>query len=62
LTIQIRTGFPAYAETVTGIVLAAVVIFEVVGPLLTRRALLVTGEAQTMPSPLQETSDVSLSV
>ncbi len=57
LTIQIRTGFPAYAETVTGIVLAAVVIFEVIGPLLTRRALLATGEAKTMPSPLQETGD-----
>ena len=31
---------------------AAVVIFEVVGPLLTRRALIATGEAKTIPSPL----------
>jgi Kef-type K+ transport system membrane component KefB len=54
LTIQIRTAFPDYAATVTGIVLAAVVIFEIIGPLLTRRALLLTGEAKTMPSPLQE--------
>lgn len=54
LTIQIRSAFPAYAVTVTGIVLAAVVIFEIVGPLLTRRALLLTGEAQTMPAPLRE--------
>ncbi|MGQ0736489.1 MAG: cation:proton antiporter [Acidobacteriota bacterium] len=54
LTIQIRSAFPAYAATVTGIVLAAVVIFEIVGPLLTRRALLITGEAQTRPSPLSE--------
>jgi Kef-type K+ transport system membrane component KefB len=54
LTIQIRSAFPTYAATVTGIVLAAVVIFEIVGPLLTRRALLVTGEAKTMPSPLRE--------
>jgi Kef-type K+ transport system membrane component KefB len=52
LTIQIRSGFPEYAATVTGIVLAAVVIFEVVGPLLTRRALIVTEEAGTMPAPL----------
>jgi len=52
LTIQIRSAFPAYATTITGIVLAAVVIFEVVGPLLTRRALLATGEAKTVPSPL----------
>lgn len=54
LTIQIRAAFPAYASTVTGIVLAAVVIFEVVGPLLTRRALIVTGEAKTIPAPLRE--------
>jgi len=58
LTIQIRSALPAYAATVTGIVLAAVVIFEVVGPLLTRRALIVTGEAKTMPSPLEETVGV----
>lgn len=57
LTIQIRSAFPEYAATVTGIVLAAIVIFEIVGPLLTRRALLLTGEAQTMPSPLEELVD-----
>jgi hypothetical protein len=57
LTIQIRSAFPEYAATVTGIVLASVVIFEVVGPLLTRRALIRTGEATTMPSPLGETAD-----
>jgi Kef-type K+ transport system membrane component KefB len=57
LTIQIRSAFPTYAATVTGIVLAAVVIFEVIGPLLTRRALLVTGEAQTIPAPLQAAGD-----
>ena len=62
LTIQIRTAFPAYGETVTGIVLAAVVIFEVVGPLLTRRALFATGEAQTVPAPLREATDVSITV
>jgi Kef-type K+ transport system membrane component KefB len=62
LTIQIRTAFPAYAATVTGIVLAAVVIFEVVGPLLTRRALIVTGEAQTIPSPLGEVADPDVAI
>ncbi len=61
LTIQIRSAFPAYAATVTGIVLAAVVIFEVAGPLLTRRALFRTGEAKTIPEPLQElASDASV--
>jgi Kef-type K+ transport system membrane component KefB len=59
LTIQIRTVFPSYAATVTGIVLAAVMIFEVVGPLLTRRALLAVGEARTIPEPLQE-GEISL--
>jgi Kef-type K+ transport system membrane component KefB len=54
LTIQIRSAFPEYAATITGIVLAAVVIFEIVGPLLTRRALILTGEAQTIPAPLVE--------
>ena len=62
LTIQIRTAFPDYAATITGIVLAAVVIFEVVGPLLTRRALFLTGEAQTVPEPLSETSEIEMSV
>jgi Kef-type K+ transport system membrane component KefB len=56
LTIQIRSAFPAYAASVTGIVLAAVVIFEVIGPLLTRRALIVTGEAKTIPAPLKPAS------
>jgi Kef-type K+ transport system membrane component KefB len=60
LTIQIRSAFPAYAATVTGIVLAAVVVFEVVGPLLTRHALLVTGEAQTIQAPLRETTEANL--
>lgn len=60
LTIQIRSAFPAYAATVTGVVLAAVVIFEIVGPLLTRRALVLTGEARTMPAPLEEASGTDL--
>jgi hypothetical protein len=55
LTIQIRTAFPAYAVTITGIVLAGVVIFEVVGPLLTRQALFATAGAKTVPSPLVKT-------
>lgn len=57
LTIQIRASFPQYAATVTGIVLAAVLIFEIIGPLLLRRALVLTGEAHTMPSPLEEATE-----
>jgi Kef-type K+ transport system membrane component KefB len=60
LTIQIRSAFPAYAPTVTGIVLAAVVVFEVVGPLLTRRALMLTGEAKTLPAPLEEATGAEM--
>jgi hypothetical protein len=60
LTIQIRTAFPDYAATVTGIVLAAVLIFEVIGPILTRRALIVTGEARTIPHPLEEAQPADL--
>lgn len=60
LTIQIRSAFPAYATTVTGIVLAAVVVFEIVGPLLTRRALVRTGEAKTIPDPLEAASDADV--
>jgi Kef-type K+ transport system membrane component KefB len=62
LTIQIRGAFPAYAPTVTGVVLAAIVIFEIIGPLLTRRALMVTGEAQTIPAPLQEIADADVAL
>lgn len=54
LTIQIRSDFPQHAELVTGVVLAAVVIFEIVGPLLTRRALFATGEAKAEPTLLEE--------
>jgi len=60
LTIRIRSAFPAYASTVTGIVLAAVVLFEIVGPLLTRRALVRTGEAKTMPAPLEAAPDADV--
>jgi hypothetical protein len=41
---------------VTGIVLASVVLIEIVGPLLTRRALILSGEAQTLPAPLRESA------
>jgi Kef-type K+ transport system membrane component KefB len=53
ITIQIRNQFPDLAVTVTGIVLAAVVIFEIVGPLLARYALVRTGEAQVRPTLIQ---------
>lgn len=57
LTLQVRSVFPEWAPPVTAIVLAAVLLFEMVGPLLTRRALLRTGEARTSPHPLEEVPD-----
>ena len=45
LTIQVREQFPLLAENVAAVVLAAVIIFEIVGPLLARVALFRTGEA-----------------
>ncbi|HVR70840.1 MAG TPA: cation:proton antiporter [Vicinamibacteria bacterium] len=60
LTIQVRASFPEYAPAVTGVALAGVLVFEVVGPLLTRRALILSGEAQTRPSPLEEVPEPSL--
>lgn len=60
LTIQVRSSFPQLAPAVTGVVLAAVLIFEILGPLLTRQALVRTGEAQTTPTPLQETAEARL--
>lgn len=54
LTIQVRSTFPELAPAVTPVVLASVLIFEILGPLATRRALFRTGEARTIPDPLRE--------
>ncbi|MEZ5418890.1 MAG: cation:proton antiporter [Vicinamibacterales bacterium] len=58
LTLQIRNAYPDYAPTVTSVVLASVVIFEIFGPLLTRRALFQTGEATTVPEPLEPSTEL----
>lgn len=49
LTIQVRDQFPQYAAVVTGVVLASVIVFEVLGPLATRLALVRAGEATVVP-------------
>jgi Kef-type K+ transport system membrane component KefB len=54
LTLQVRNTFPELAPPVSAVVLGAVLLFEVVGPLLTRRALVLTGEASASPSLLAE--------
>ena len=54
LTLQVRSAFPQLAPPVAAVVLGAVLLFEVVGPLLTRRALVLTGEAHASPSLLEE--------
>jgi Kef-type K+ transport system membrane component KefB len=45
LTIQVRQQFPDLAGQVTAIVLAAVIVFEIVGPVLARAGLIRAGEA-----------------
>ncbi len=50
LTIQIRSQFPEYGEQVSAIVLAAVIVFEIVGPVLARTALVRAGEATLDPA------------
>lgn len=45
LTIQIRAQFPQFGAQVSGVVLAAVIIFEVAGPILARTSLIRAGEA-----------------
>jgi Kef-type K+ transport system membrane component KefB len=44
LTIQIRDQFPTLANAITAVVLSAVIVFEVAGPLLARGALFRAGE------------------
>jgi Kef-type K+ transport system membrane component KefB len=53
LSIQVRRSFPDLAEPVSAVALAAVLVFEVVGPLLARRSLVVSGEAgkDLVPGP-----------
>lgn len=44
LTIQVRQQFPHIAPQVTAVVLAGVIVFEVIGPILARTALIHAGE------------------
>jgi Kef-type K+ transport system membrane component KefB len=57
LTIQVREQFPDLAEQVTVVVLSAVIVFEIVGPILARAALRRAGEV-TAPgaAPLAATA------
>jgi hypothetical protein len=50
LTIQVREQFPeVVAEAVTAIVLSAVIVFEIAGPILARAALDRAGEITVSP-------------
>lgn len=44
LTIQVRQQFPEIAGQVTAVVLAGVIVFEIIGPILARSALIRAGE------------------
>ena len=49
LTIQVREQFPEMAEAVTAVVLSAVIVFEIAGPILARTALERAGEMTVSP-------------
>ncbi len=53
LSIQVRYSFPGIAEQVSAVALAAVLLYEIAGPLLARRSLIAAGEAgrDTAPAP-----------
>jgi hypothetical protein len=42
--VQVRQQFPQIAQRVTAVVLAGVIVFEIVGPILARTALIRAGE------------------
>jgi Kef-type K+ transport system membrane component KefB len=51
LSLQVRRLFPDLAGPVSAVALAAVLVFEVVGPLVARRSLIAAGEAGADTSP-----------
>jgi Kef-type K+ transport system membrane component KefB len=51
LVLVTRQRFPEFAPTVTAVVLGAVVVFEITGPLAARLALDRSGESRTQDSP-----------
>jgi Kef-type K+ transport system membrane component KefB len=57
LTIQVRQQFPEMAEGFAAVVLSAVIVFEIAGPILARTALFQAGE---VPSPGGVTFDAAL--
>jgi Kef-type K+ transport system membrane component KefB len=52
LSIQVRRSFPDIADTVSAVALAAVLVFELAGPLLARRSLIAAGEAGKDTAPM----------
>ena len=51
LSLQVRRVFPEFAEPVSAVALAAVLVYEVVGPLLARQSLIAAGEAGADVAP-----------
>jgi len=54
LAAMIEAKFPDVAGPIIPITLGAIVVFETVGPLMTRRALLRSGEGSEQPAPARE--------
>lgn len=54
LAAMIEAKFPDVAGPIIPITLGAIVVFETIGPLMTRRALLRSGEGSEQPAPARE--------
>jgi hypothetical protein len=50
---QVREQIPVLADQLTAVVRSAVIVFEVVGPILARTALRRAGEVTTTPTALR---------
>jgi hypothetical protein len=50
LSLDVARRFPEYAVTMSTVILGAVCVFEVLGPVATRYAMIASGEAR-LPSP-----------
>lgn len=52
LTLVIQRRFPNYAATVNTVVLASIIVYEMIGPIATRFALVNSGEAAAAPAAI----------
>ena len=59
LTLVIQRRYPDYAPTVTTIVLSSIIVYEMLGPISTRFALVHSGEVPSIPSTMSKQQNVA---